>query len=97
MNEHKPDKEERILRVMRRVLIEVIKDTTTMPGLKHPLSERTQDDIRRCLDLITARQGEIAEAAGIEMNERPVFGDQPKKSVVVPLTPPPHKGDSNND
>jgi hypothetical protein len=76
-------KEERILRVMRTVLIDVIRDTTTKPGLRHPLSERTRDEIRQCLELIAARQAEFAEAAGAPMKERPIFADQPRKSTVV--------------
>ncbi|MGC1951500.1 MAG: segregation and condensation protein A [Gammaproteobacteria bacterium] len=76
-------KEERVLRVMRAVLIDVIRDTTTKPGLRHPLSERTRDEIRQCLELIAARQVEFAEAAGAPMKERPVFADQPRKSAVV--------------
>ena len=75
--------EERVLRVMRTVLIDVIRDTTTKPGLRHPLSERTRDNIRHCLELIAARQAEFAEAAGTPMKERPLFPDQPRKSVVV--------------
>jgi hypothetical protein len=76
-------KEERILRVMRTVLINVIRDTTTKPGLRHPLSQRTRDQVRQCLELIAARQAEFAQAAGAPMKERPVFADQPRKSAVV--------------
>lgn len=76
-------KDERILRMMRTVLINVIRDTTTKPGLRHPLSERTREQIRQCLELIAARQAEFAEAAGTPMKERPVFADQPRKSAVV--------------
>ena len=97
MSQRKPSKEERILRVMRTVLVDVIKDTTTTPGLKHPLSDRTRDNIRHCLDLITARQTELAEAAGIEMKERPIIGGQAKKSVVVPLTPTGSTKDSKKE
>lgn len=79
--------EERILRVMRTVLINVIRDTTTKPGLRHPLAEHTRDQIRHCLELIAARQAEFAEAAGAPMKERPVFADQPRKSTLVSFDP----------
>lgn len=91
-----PSKEERILRVMRTVLIDVIRDTTTKPGLRHPLSEHTRDEIRHCLELIAARQAEFAEAAGAPMKERPVFADQPRTSAVVTFDtnrPAPAKAD----
>jgi hypothetical protein len=96
MSEEKPTKEERILRVMRKVLVDIIKDTTTMPGMKHPLTGQTRDEIRHCLDLITARQVEIAEAAGIPMKERPVFADDPRKSVVVQMNPAGSRKDSSS-
>ncbi len=80
-------KEERILQVMRSVLIGVIKDTTTDPRLKHPLSDDTIRGIRDCLDLITARQAELAEEAGQPMRDRPHYVDEPRRSVSVNLDP----------
>ena len=78
-------KEERILRVMKRVLTDVAKDTYTRPGYRHPLSDATVQGIRDCLSLITAREAELAEAAGRPMNLRPRFVDEPQTSVVVKL------------
>lgn len=81
-------KEEEILRVVYSVLIDIVKDTTTDPRLKHPLSERTRLGIRDCLDLITARQAELAEAAGRPARRmRPRYVDEPQSSVAVPLAP----------
>nr|VFJ88116.1 MAG: hypothetical protein BECKLFY1418B_GA0070995_100913 [Candidatus Kentron sp. LFY]VFK19405.1 MAG: hypothetical protein BECKLFY1418C_GA0070996_105721 [Candidatus Kentron sp. LFY] len=68
--------EERLLQVFRGTLIDIIRDTTTKPGSSHPLSERTREEICHCLDLITARQREMAEAAGRPLDERPVFPEQ---------------------
>jgi hypothetical protein len=81
-------KEERILRIMKRVLTGVAKDTYTRPGHRHPLSDETVNDIRNCLSLITARERELNEAAGRSMDHRPRFIDEPQSSVVVPLTVP---------
>lgn len=78
-------KELRILRAMKTTLTGVIKDTATQPGLKHPLSERTIEDIRQCLMLISARERELAEATGRSMDLRPHYADEPRKSVVVPI------------
>jgi hypothetical protein len=77
--------EHRILKAVKSVLISVIKDTTTKPGLKHPLSEQTKEDIRQCFDLITAREKELNDEAGIDNNARPHFTDEPKDKVVVSL------------
>lgn len=79
------NKEFRILKAMKSVLTDVIKDTATPPGLKHPLSDRTIENIRQCLSLVSARERELADAAGKMMNMRPHYADEPQKNVVVPL------------
>lgn len=84
----KLNKEERILRVMKRVLTDVAKDTYTRPGHRHPLSDATVDGIRKCLALISARETELNEAAGRSMDARPRFVDEPPSSVVVQLDVP---------
>jgi len=91
MTDEHLSKEERILRVMRRVLTNIAKDTYTRPGYRHPLSDETVDDIRQCLGLISAREHELGKAAGRESKARPRFVDEPERSVVVPLTLPPKK------
>lgn len=88
MTDKEPTKEERILRVMKRVLTDIAKDTYTRPGHRHPLSDDTVNDIRKCLSLITARETELNESAGRSMSDRPRFIDEPQSSVVVPLTTP---------
>ena len=91
MTEENSPKEERILRVMKRVLTNIAKDTFTKPGFRHPLSDDTVNDIRNCLSLITAREAELNEAAGRSMDDRPHFVDEPQSSVVVPLKIPTDK------
>jgi hypothetical protein len=91
MTDEEPTKEERVLRVMKRVLTNIAKDTYTRPGHRHPLSDNTVNDIRNCLSLITAREAELNEAAGRAMNHRPRFVDEPQTSVVVPLKIPTDK------
>jgi hypothetical protein len=80
-------KEEQILLAVKKVLTEVVKDTATPPGMKHPLSESTINGMRDCLALISGRERELAEAAGRSMDQRPHFTDEPKPQgdVVVPL------------
>lgn len=88
MTDQPPSKEERILRMMKRVLTDVAKDTFTRPGHRHPLSDATIDGIRQCLALISAREQELSEAAGRPMTDRPRFIDEPRSSVVVTLEIP---------
>lgn len=94
MSEENRTKEERILEAVRVVLVNVAKDTATQPGMKHPLSDQTMHGIRDCLQLVSQRQQELAEAAGRPMNDRPKMpGDDapgPGDEVVVQF---PAKGD----
>jgi len=80
-------KEEQILRAVRLTLTCVIKDTATPPGMKHPLSEGTIEDLRQCLFLISAREQELAKETGRSMDMRPKMpgGIQHRSEVVVPL------------
>lgn len=76
------DKEIKVLRAVKMVITNVIKDTTTAPGMKHPLSDETINDIRQCLGLITSRENELSP-----MTQRPRFTDEPEKVVVSLSTP----------
>ena len=84
-------KEHQILTTIRKVLSAVARDTTPPPGRPHPLRPQTIDDLKQCFLLITAREKEIIEAAGGEMNKRPRYADEPKTSQVVPFTKPEDK------
>lgn len=83
----KLSKEQRILRMVKKVLTDVAKDTVTPAGLKHPLSEQTIYGIRECLELITARESELLQEAGITNTQKPYFVDEPQKNVHVSITP----------
>ena len=85
MSESELSKEEQILRMVKRVLTDVAKDTHVKPGLRHPLSDNTILGIRECLSLITAREQELAKAAGRESKMRPRFVDEPQDKVVISL------------
>jgi len=79
------NKEREILMVMRKVLGSVIRDITPAPGTRHPLSDKTIEDVRMCLGLITAREREMAENAGIAQ-ERPFYTDEPQAAKVIPMS-----------
>ena len=83
--------EEKILRMLKRVLTDIAKDTSTPPGMKHPLSTNTIQSIRDCLNLISARETELAAASGRSSKARPEYVDEPKKTHVVTLHRPKKK------
>ncbi len=85
MTEPELTTEERVLRMMKRTLTDIARDTTPDPGLRHPLSENTIQRIRECLLLITTRERELAEEYGRDTSARPRYVDEPRDEVVVPL------------
>jgi hypothetical protein len=78
-------KEYQILQAMKATLTGVIKDTATAPGLQHPLSDRSIENIRQCLVLISARERELAQAAGVKQDMRPHYIDEPQTTNVVSI------------
>jgi len=87
MSEETSSHELKIIQAMKLVLVNVIKDTTTEPGLKHPLSPTTIEDIRQCLGLISVRENELSNSG----TQRPRFTDEPVDKVVVSLSTPDKK------
>lgn len=85
MSEHFT-KEKRILVAMRKTLGAIIKDVTpSSSAFKSPLSDATVEDVKMCFSLIAAREKEIAEEAGVEINDRPHFTDDPVTNNVVSI------------
>lgn len=78
--------EQRILRVMRKVLASVVKDVTPQDGMTNPLTERTIEDIREIFGLISSREKELLEALGQAAGDRPYYpgGEPPAK--VIPIS-----------
>ena len=81
-------KEQQVMVAMRKTLASVVKDTTPEPGMIHPLSEDTVEDIKACFALISARERELMEEMGIENKARPRFTDEPKSADVVSFHKP---------
>ena len=75
--------EARILRAVKLTLANVIKDTATPHGMRHPLSDGTIEDLRQCLALISARERELAQAAGNAMADKPRYADEPAREAMV--------------
>ncbi len=85
-------KERRILRVMRNVLGNIVKDAAPRPGMPNPLQESTVDSIRDLFALIAEREAELADQAGLNRNEKPRFVDEPQDVAAVTL----HRRDKNS-
>lgn len=77
-------KEQSILIAMRKTLTAIIRDVTPPPGMRHPLSAPTIEDVRHCLGLISAREKELADAQG-RGGERPYYADTPQTAQLVSL------------
>jgi len=84
-------KEHQILTTLRKVLSEVVRDTTPKPGRPNALKPQTVDNVKLCFQLITSREKEIIEEAGGEMNKRPRYADEPETSQVVQFIKPKDK------
>ena len=85
-------KEHEILATLRKVLSDIVRDTTPPPGRPHPLKPQTIDKVKHSFMLITAREKEIIEeAGGSQMDKRPRYADEPKTSQVVQFTKPADK------
>ncbi|MEW6293611.1 MAG: segregation and condensation protein A [Pseudomonadota bacterium] len=84
-------KEQRILRVLRKVLGNIVKDTAPRPGRPNPLQESTIEDIRNLFGLIAERERELADEAGMTAKERPHFSDEPQTAQVLKLHKPTKK------
>jgi len=76
-------KELDVLVALRKVISGVVREITPDPGMRHPLSEQTIEDVKQGFILIAAREKEITEAMGKPSLHRPLYkGDTPKTNIV---------------
>jgi len=88
MNAEELSKEQRILRIMRKTLGNVVKDVTPLGGRSNPLSEGTIQDIKDCFALISERERELAEALGFDQS-KPYYADgELPNAKVISITKP---------
>jgi len=88
MNTEELSKEQRILRMMRKTLGNVVKDVTPLGGRTNPLSDSTIQDIKDCFGLIAERERELAEALGFNQ-AKPYYsdGELPNAKVINIVKP----------
>lgn len=91
MGKEGQSKEQRILRVLRTVLANIVKETAPRPGVARALSDATVEDIRNLFGLIAEREAELAQEAGVAMDDRPHFADEPRSRHAVTLHRPKKK------
>jgi hypothetical protein len=89
MNTEELSKEQRILRIMRKTLGNVVKDVTPFGGRTNPLSEGTIQDIKDCFALISDRERELGEALNFDQ-AKPYYadGELPNAKVISIVKPP---------
>ncbi|MBU1236313.1 MAG: segregation and condensation protein A [Gammaproteobacteria bacterium] len=84
-------KEQRILRLLRKTLGNIVKDTAPRPGVPNPLGDDTVVQIKELFALISERERELADEAGFDAKERPYFSDEPPATRTVDFHKPPKK------
>lgn len=77
--------EQRILRVMRKVLSKIVREVAPRPGMASPLSDDTVEDIRECFSLISLRERELADAQSMTP-QKPFYPDQPPSAKLVKIS-----------
>jgi hypothetical protein len=83
MSEEPWTKELAIMQIVRQALAGVVEDTAVAAGVRHPLTERTREDIYYCLRLIEERERELAGSTG--------------PSGACPESPPSPSGGEHDD
>lgn len=78
--------EQKILRVMRKVLASVVKDVTPRDGLDNPLTENTIEEIRDIFGLISVREKELLEMLGRPSGDRPYYPGEKPAANVIPIS-----------
>lgn len=90
MSTEELSKEQRILRIMRKTLGNVVKDVTPLGGRVNPLSDGTVQNIKDCFTLISEREKELAEALNFDQS-KPYYTDSepPNNAKVISIVKPP--------
>jgi hypothetical protein len=96
MNDENLSKEQRILRALRKVLGNIVKDATPAAGQPHPLKESTVISIRDLFGMISEREAELADLSAPDRNEKPRYTDEPAKSNVINIHKPAKKPGSDS-
>jgi len=91
LNQTSLHEEQRIMRMMRKTLTSIVRDTAPRDGNPSPLSEATVLGIKDCLMVISAREAELAQLTGRTLEERPRYTDETPTSHAVKISSIPKK------
>lgn len=83
--------EQRLMRLMRKTLTSIVRDTAPRDGNPSPLSEATILNIKDCLMVISSRETELAKLTGRTLDERPHFSDETPAAHTVKVSSIPKK------
>lgn len=78
--------EQRIMRMMRKTLTSIVRDTAPRDGNPSPLSEATVLGIKDCLMVISARETELSQLTGRTLDEKPHFTDETPNAHAVKIS-----------
>jgi hypothetical protein len=92
MNKEELNKEQSVLRQMRKTLGSIVKDATPLGGRPHPLTNSTIEEIKDCFALISEREKELADKLGFNQ-ATPYYadGEQPSSSALSFVKLPKYK------
>jgi hypothetical protein len=91
MDEKALHDEQRLMRMMRKTLTSIVRDTAPRDGIPSPLTETTVLGIKDCLMVIASRETELAQLTGRTLDERPRFSDETPASHAVKISSIPKK------
>lgn len=83
--------EQRLMRMMRKTLTSIVRDTAPRNGYPSPLSEATVMHIKDCLMVISTRETELARLTGRTLDEKPHYSDETPTSHAVKISSIPKK------
>lgn len=86
MDEKALHDEQRLMRMMRKTLTSIVRDTAPRDGNPSPLTEATVLGIKDCLVVIANRETELAKLTGRTLDERPRFADETPNSHAVRIS-----------
>lgn len=91
MDEKALHDEQRLMRMMRKTLTSIVRDTAPRDGNPSPLTEASIMGIKDCLVVIAHRETELAKLTGRTLDERPHFADETPTSHAVKVSSIPKK------
>jgi hypothetical protein len=90
-NEKALHDEQRLMRMMRKTLTSIVRDTAPRDGNPSPLTEPTILGLKDCLVVISSRETELAQLTGRTLDERPHYSDETPTSHAVKISSIPKK------